>query len=245
MKPIALQLWSVQDVAKENFFQTLEKVAEMGYDGVEFAGYYDKSANDLNAKLSELNLKVAGSHIPYEHFLTNIEEVLAYEKELGNQHLVVPWASFESEEEWREFARKMQEIAVQVEAAGMTLSYHNHNHELQKFESESILELLLKTVPNLYFELDTYWIQFAEVDVIPFMEKFATRMKLVHLKDMQLNPKESTEIGNGILDIASFAKEAKRAGVEWFVIEQEAFTQPTLKSVEIGLTNLKRILAEE
>ncbi|MGX7420028.1 sugar phosphate isomerase/epimerase family protein [Carnobacterium gallinarum] len=244
MKPIALQLWSVQDVAKENFFDTLEAVAKMGYDGVEFAGYYDKSASELKAKLAELNLKVAGSHIPYERFLENLEEVIAYEKELGNQNLVVPWASFETEDGWQSFAENMTEIASKVQAAGLTFSYHNHNHEFEKIEDDFILEMLLKAVPGLNFELDTYWIQYAGVDVVNFMEQYKGRMKLVHLKDMKENPVESTEIGNGVLDIAGFVREAIEDGVEWLVIEQEAFTQSTLKSVEIGLTNLQRILAE-
>ncbi|EAE5404739.1 sugar phosphate isomerase/epimerase, partial [Listeria monocytogenes] len=59
---IALQLWSVKEACEDDFFGTLEKVAEMGYDGVEFAGYYGKSASEIKAKLAELGLEVAGSH---------------------------------------------------------------------------------------------------------------------------------------------------------------------------------------
>ena len=230
-KPIALQLWSVQDETEKDFFGTLEKVAEMGYDGVEFAGYYGKTADEIQVKLAELGLKAAGSHIQYEQFLTNLDEVLAFEKVLGNKNLIVPWAAFDTVEEWQL-------------SAGFNFSYHNHNHEFEELNGQPILTWLLQEVPTLNVELDTYWVQFAGVDAVEYMANYAGRMKLVHLKDQKENPIESTEIGNGVLDIASYVKQAEENGVDWFVIEQEAFTQPTLKSVEIGLINLKRIIAE-
>ncbi|WP_010053187.1 sugar phosphate isomerase/epimerase family protein [Carnobacterium maltaromaticum] len=243
-KPIALQLWSVQDETEKDFFGTLEKVAEMGYDGVEFAGYYGKTADEIQVKLAELGLKAAGSHIQYEQFLTNLDEVLAFEKVLGNKNLIVPWAAFDTVEEWQLFADNMKTIAEKVMAAGFNFSYHNHNHEFEELNGQPILTWLLQEVPTLNVELDTYWVQFAGVDAVEYMANYAGRMKLVHLKDQKENPIESTEIGNGVLDIASYVKQAEENGVDWFVIEQEAFTQPTLKSVEIGLINLKRIIAE-
>ncbi|WP_413517763.1 sugar phosphate isomerase/epimerase family protein [Carnobacterium maltaromaticum] len=243
-KPIALQLWSVQDETEKDFFGTLEKVAEMGYDGVEFAGYYGKTADEIQVKLAELGLKAAGSHIQYEQFLTNLDEVLAFEKVLGNKNLIVPWAAFDTVEEWQSFADNMKTIAEKVAAAGFNFSYHNHNHEFEEINGQPILTWLLQEVPTLNVELDTYWVQFAGVDAVEYMANYAGRMKLVHLKDQKENPIESTEIGNGVLDIASYVKQAEENGVDWFVIEQEAFTQPTLKSVEIGLINLKRIIAE-
>ncbi|MBC9788615.1 MAG: sugar phosphate isomerase/epimerase [Carnobacterium sp.] len=243
-KPIALQLWSVQDETEKDFFGTLEKVAEMGYDGVEFAGYYGKTADEIQVKLAELGLKAAGSHIQYEQFLTNLDEVLAFEKVLGNKNLIVPWAAFDTVEEWQLFADNMKTIAEKVTAAGFNFSYHNHNHEFEELNGQPILTWLLQEVPTLNVELDTYWVQFAGVDAVEYMANYAGRMKLVHLKDQKENPIESTEIGNGVLDIASYVKQAEENGVDWFVIEQEAFTQPTLKSVEIGLINLKRIIAE-
>ena len=35
--PIAIQLYSVRDALKENFKGTMKKIADLGYDGVEFA----------------------------------------------------------------------------------------------------------------------------------------------------------------------------------------------------------------
>ena len=48
---------------------TVKAVSEMGYDGVEFAGYYNYSAEELKKILEDLNLKVAGTHIGIDTLL--------------------------------------------------------------------------------------------------------------------------------------------------------------------------------
>lgn len=241
-KPIALQLWSVQDACQKDFFGTLEQVAEMGYDGVEFAGYYGKSAAELNAKLAELGLAVAGSHIPYEDFRDKLDAVIAFERELGNEYLICPWADFETEAEWLEFAKTLRIIAEKVRAAGLHFVYHNHAHEFEKLGNDYILDVLLAGVYGLEVELDTYWVHHAGVDVVTYMQRWADRMPLVHLKDMKRDPVESTEIGNGVLAIKRFAELAEQSGVKWLVIEQEAFDKDPLESVKIGLLNLRKLV---
>ncbi|OSF25063.1 sugar phosphate isomerase, partial [Salmonella enterica subsp. enterica serovar Agona] len=97
---IALQLWSVKEACEDDFFGTLEKVAEMGYDGVEFAGYYGKSASEIKAKLAELGLEVAGSHISKEQLEEDLENVILFERELGNEYIICPYADFKTKQEW-------------------------------------------------------------------------------------------------------------------------------------------------
>ncbi|WP_233500698.1 hypothetical protein [Paenibacillus antibioticophila] len=100
MKPqIALQLWSIKDACKENFYAALKQVKESGYDGVEFAGYYGKSAAEVKSYLDELNLKVAASHLPYEALQKDLEGTIVFEKGIGNKRLVVPGVSFRTLEE--------------------------------------------------------------------------------------------------------------------------------------------------
>ncbi|PEL07748.1 sugar phosphate isomerase/epimerase [Bacillus sp. AFS017336] len=244
--PIALQLWSVKEDAELDFFGTLEKVAKMGYDGVEFAGYYGKSASEIKAVLNKLGLKAAGAHVSADQILHQIDDVIAFETELGNKYIVCPWANFNSLEEWKEFAEQLQHSGKKLSEAGLSLVYHNHAHELVAVENEYILDILLNAVPSnlLKAELDAYWLEFAGVDAVEFMSKYKGRTPLIHVKDMAQSKEESTEIGNGIMNIKGIVQQAKLNSVEWLIVEQEAFTKPQLVSVEIGLNNLKKILAE-
>ncbi|MEE6450761.1 sugar phosphate isomerase/epimerase [Gottfriedia acidiceleris] len=244
--PIALQLWSVKEDAAIDLFGTLEKVAQMGYDGVEFAGYYNKNASEIKSVLNKLGLKIAGSHVSAEQIIHQIDDVIAFEKELGNKYVVCPWAKFTSLEEWKEFAEYLQQSGKKLAEAGISLVYHNHAHELDALENESILEILFNSVPTdlLKAELDTYWLEFAGVDAIKFMSQYKGRTPLIHVKDMAPSKEESTEVGNGIMNIKGIVQQAKLNSAEWLIVEQEAFTKPQLESVEIGLNNLKMIPAE-
>lgn len=239
---IALQLWSVKEACEDDFFGTLEKVAEMGYDGVEFAGYYGKSASEIKTKLAELGLEVAGSHISKEMLEAELEDVIVFERELGNKFIICPYADFETKQEWLSFAEKLREITKTIQQAGMQFGYHNHAHELEKVDDVIILENLLENVPEMIAELDTYWIEYAGVGVIPFIEKYRNRVPLVHIKDKSKTSKESTIIGEGILDISGYVKTAIASGTKWLIIEQEAFEEDPLTSVAKGYTYLANVL---
>jgi len=237
---IGLQLWSVFQESMNDLLGTLEKVAKMGYDGVEFAGYFDHTASEIKAKLEELNLEISSSHIPFERLRDEIDAVIAFEKELGNPYIVCPYATFETVEEWLPFINELAEINQKIKDAGLTFIYHNHAEEFQKLEDGYIFDAILKKVDKA--EIDVYWAEFAGVDPVSYLQQYSGRTPLVHIKDMDETKDKSTEVGNGILDIKAIVNQAEIGGAEWLIVEQEAFTKPTLESVEIGLKNLKELM---
>ncbi len=64
MFPVAIQVYSVRDDAAADMMGTLKKIADMGYDGVEFAGFYGYGAEEIRAELDKLGLKAVSSRIP-------------------------------------------------------------------------------------------------------------------------------------------------------------------------------------
>jgi len=240
---IGLQLWSIQEEMIRDFFGTLEKVAKMGYDGVEFAGYFGHDAKEIKGKLEELGLRVAASHIPIESLRDQIDEVIAVEKELGNQYIVCPYAAYETASEWIGFAEELGQINKKLEAAGLKFVYHNHDKEFMKLDEGYVLDLIFENVSHA--EIDVYWAEYSGVEPIAYLQKYQGRTPLVHVKDMAASRLESTEIGNGILNIGGIVDQAKRNGAEWVIAEQEAFTRPPLESVEICLKNLKEVMKHD
>ena len=67
---IAVQVYSVRDAINDeaSLLKALEKIKEIGYDGVEFAGYFGASAQTIRAKLDELGLVCVGGHIGLDDF---------------------------------------------------------------------------------------------------------------------------------------------------------------------------------
>ena len=245
MKPlISLQLWSVQDACQENFEEVLTKVKEYGYDGVEFAGYYDYSDEELKKILAELSLKGSGAHISFESLRDDFEKTINFEKEIGNQAVIVPYMGADSLEEWTEKILALKEIAKKVNSEGLVLGYHNHAHEIMDIPDVNILEKMVEMIPDIQLEVDTYWLFYAGVDVLAWLKKYQKNIKWLHLKDILVTgeEKESTEIGQGILPIESYLDWAKNADLEWVIIEQEAFQKLTpMESAAVNVKTLKEL----
>src|SRR5690625_7233960 len=91
MEAIGLQLWSVKEEIEKDLLGTLEKVARMGYKGVQFAGFFNHSAKDVKAKMDELGIHPMGAHVQIDLLQNELEQTLRYQEEIGNYHIIVRW----------------------------------------------------------------------------------------------------------------------------------------------------------
>lgn len=242
--PISLQLYTVREEMNKDFIGTLKKVSQIGYKGVEFAGFGGFKASELKAVLQDLGLETAGAHIGLEELRNSLDDIISYNLELGNKYIVCPWAAYENKEQFIAMAKELDEIGKKLRDSGLILCYHNHNHEFTKYDGEYGLDILYKnTKPeNLKAEVDTYWAAFAHENPVDYLKKYDGRTPLVHIKDMaDSEEREFTEIGNGTLDIKSIAEQAKKNGCEYLVVEQDVCKRPALESAKISFENLKKM----
>jgi sugar phosphate isomerase/epimerase len=241
---IALQLYSIREDVEKDFYGSLKKVKAMGYAGVEFAGYANLSAPQLKQYLDELDLQVAGSHILYDHLKNNLQQTLDYEETIGNKNIVIPYNQFATLAEWDAFIKELAPLAKAVHARGMQLFYHNHGHEFTSFPAVDLVDRVLQ-VPGMKAEPDLYWLAYAHVDILPWLARHAAQVGLFHIKDMQQNPTESTEVGAGILPIKDYVSQAKSLAVPWLIVEQEAFqTLSPMEAAAMSCQNLQQIVKE-
>ena len=121
--PIALQLYSVRDDCAKDLSLTLQAVAQMGYEGVEFAGYYDRSAEELRGMCDDLELKIVGTHTGLNTLLgDDLEKTVAFNKTLGNPYLIVPGLGGQytnSQDAWKETAKIFNDIADKISEQGL------------------------------------------------------------------------------------------------------------------------------
>ena len=248
--PVALQLYTVRSVASEDWVGAVTKVAEIGYDAVEFAGFGGMEAAEVKKLMDDLGLSVAGSHEGYGDMANDTQARIDFNLAIGNTNLVVP--SMPSE--WREsgedgikrFAESMNKIGEQVKAAGAQLSYHNHSFEFEtKYGDKTMWDVLFGNTEaeNLKAELDVAWAKkggFGPADVI---RQYANRVKMLHMKDAVIEEDyKLTPIGLGTIDMKSIITAAREVGVEWFIVEQDQSERPILEAVEISLTNMRELL---
>lgn len=243
--PVALQLYTLRDLTEVDYAGTLRKVAQLGYAGVELAGYGGLSAPDMKALLDDLQLKPAGSHVSIDAMKENLSEVIDYQLAIGNNFLVCPWidvANPTNAADWIEVAALLTKIGQQCKRQGITLCYHNHDFEFATADGQCGLDLLYaNSQPEaLQAELDLHWVKKGGQDPVDYINKLSGRLPLVHLKDMADDAEAGfSEVGNGILDWPAIFAATAAAGTQWHIVEQDTCKRPCLESVEISLRNLQ------
>lgn len=248
--PVALQLYSVREDCTRDLPSTLEAVTNMGYEGVEFAGYYGRSVEELRNMLDDLGLKVVGTHIQIGTLLGDeLKKTVESNKTLGNRFLIVPALPKErmiSKATWLETARLMNEIAGKVKPEGMRVGYHNHWVEFQPIEEEMPFDIFFgATVPDVVMQFDTGNAMRGGANregLLEIVKRYPGRVVTVHLKEYS-SKKEGVVIGEGEVEWKRFFKICETiGGTKWYIVEQETCAYPPLECVRRSLNNLRGML---
>ena len=255
---VAVQVYSVRDFAKEDMRGTLQKIKDMGYAGVEFAGLYGLPANEVKAMCAELGLVTVSAHVPFADMRKDCDKVLNYYAEVGCRYIVVPYLSEADRpgaDGWEKTIADISEIGKKAHEKGLTLLYHNHDFEFIKIDGKYALDILYDTIPADYLqtEIDTCWVNVGGEDPASYVRKYAGRCPVVHLKDFHGEKSEDMyeligienkapkrpgnfefrPVGSGIQNFPAIIDAALDAGAEWLVVEQDVAT--------MGLTPLQSI----
>lgn len=234
---LGLQLFSVRDCFKtfEDAEKTLRLLKNAGYSYVQTAGC-DLGYDKLGELAEKLGIEVIGTHYGMGDLLNDFDSVVKQNKLIGSKNIGLGGMIFGSLDEVKDFIVKANEIAARAKAAGMKFTYHNHSHEFGKWENgKTTMQMLVEGLneDNITFVLDTYWLQYAGGDVCAWIEKLAGRIDIIHLKDMKVidfrgwqNKPAITEIGNGNMDWQRIINTARKAGVKYYVVEQDCNWEP-------------------
>lgn len=239
--PSGIQLYTVRNECEKDFAGTLKAVAEMGYQGVEFAwNYGGMSPEELAAFLKELGLSACGLHVPIEQALDGESEAYAYAKAIGAPYIITSLPA-EVEKDWYAAIEQVKKAGEIARAQGVTFTYHHHAQEFQKIDGEYALDLLYKkTDPQaVLVELDTYWLTLGGVDPVKYIRKYAGRVRLLHLKDMNAADRSFAEVGTGLMDLPAIFDAAQDVGIQWIIVEQDVCKGPAIESARISIENLK------
>lgn len=178
-----LQLYSVRDAASVNFEDTLRRVAEMGYNMVETAGFYGLPANEVKAMLDHYGLEVCSTHTSFKEVFHDFYRTLEYHKSIGCKNIILPSAPTATREDIDYTVANINRLLPLIEEEGMKLHYHNHSREFMPNSDGLIAEEELAKRTAVLFELDTFWVFNAGLDPVATMEKYRDRSLLIHLKD--------------------------------------------------------------
>ncbi len=269
--PVAVQLYSVRDEMQNDFYGTIKKMKEIGYDGVEFAGLFGEDPLKIKEFCEEIGIVPISAHVPYYDMLENPEAVLSDYAKIGCKYVAVPYLTEECRPGTDGFAATVEgirKIALAAKELGIQLLYHNHDFEFVKIGEEYALDVLYSSIPAdlLQTEIDTCWVNVAGVNPAEYIEKYSGRSPVVHLKDFKkgegkqgqlykligIDDNEEDEeqdafsfmpVGYGVQDMPAILAACEDAGAKWVVVEQDspAKDDTPLNSVTLSREYLKTL----
>lgn len=240
----AVQLYSLRLLTEKDFDKALQIVSEAGYDGVEFAGFFSVTKEDMKSMLKKYNLEAMGAHTGAELLINDLNSVIEYNKYIGNKRIICPGYSLNNKADCLEFCSIMSNISKKLKEHDMELHYHNHSHEFVIDEGKYLMDIIAENICKceLKFEIDTFWVWNASIKPTEYLKKQKERITILHIKD---GTKEvGTAVGSGKNDILGIIDFAKTNDIEWLVVEAEQgeTIEAQIKDVTDSINYLKSVL---
>ena len=234
---VALQLYSVRGLMKdkEGFRKTLKAVRDIGYAGVEFAGYGGFSAPELKKMLDDLGLQRAGTHLGLNTVLPNeIQKTIDFNLGYGNRFLMVPWANAPKDCKdkagyWKKLAEDLSVAAETAKKSGCFVGYHNHQHEFRdKVGGVAPFQILFDNAsPRVCMQADVGHIVSAGEDPVAWFRKYPGRSRTMHAKEVYGGNSGATGVlgqpgkAKGV-DWPALFRATDAEGTLWYVVECES-----------------------
>jgi sugar phosphate isomerase/epimerase len=225
--PVGLQLYSLREQCQTDLPGMIAAVSKIGYKGIEFAGYHNRSAKELRKLLDDNGLVCCGTHTPYESVLGDkLKETIEFNHVLGNSFLIVPWMEGKTKQEWLDKAKLFNAIADQVKTEKMWVGYHAHAHDFQLFDGQSAWDLFFgNTKPEVVMQLDTSNCRDGGADPVAVLKKYPGRARTIHLKASGGGP--DAVIGEDKVDWKEVFGFCEGKGkTQWYIVEHESSKNP-------------------
>ncbi|MBC8452776.1 MAG: sugar phosphate isomerase/epimerase, partial [Spirochaetes bacterium] len=231
MKPISLQLYTLRESSQKSFKTVLEQVAEIGFKGVEPAGFYGMTPREFRTHVNDLGMIVSSSHGPWAS-PGNLQEVIDTAGELGTRLVSSGFGAdaFSSMDAIKKTADMVNGMYETLSKSGLELFLHNHWWEFEEIEGDLAFRHLAKLCSGVLFEIDTYWAaDFGKVDPVAIVREYADRAPLLHIKDGPLVKDElQLPLGRGKMDVPAVIAAADPKVLQWVVVELDNYGGQTL-----------------
>ncbi|MBN2641434.1 MAG: sugar phosphate isomerase/epimerase [Victivallales bacterium] len=202
-KPISVQLYSLRELAKQDFVSVLKKVADIGYVGVEPAGLWDLQPKEFLKIIEDLGLKMFSSHTPWAR-INNLDETMETASALGLKKIVCGYGAddFKDMDSIKKTAENTCIMQEKLAQNGFTLFQHNHDFEFQRLDGRIKYEIYRELCPKVKYQMDCFWSTgLGKEDPVEMLKLFKDDIVSIHMKDGFSEQKVSgNDMVNGILE---------------------------------------------
>lgn len=235
---IGLQLYSLRNEFKTDVPGTLNLIEDWNIREIEGGGTYGMSIDEFKKLLKDNKLKMVSVGADYNQLQNDIQSVIDNAKAFGAKYVVCFWIPHDGDnftiENTKEAVEVFSTAGKRLAENGLTLCYHPHGYEFRPYEGGTLFDYLVANTDPRYlnFEMDVFWIKHPGQDPVALLKKYPKRFLLMHLKDRahgtpgnengRADVETNVVLGTGDVGIDAVMREAKKAGVKHYFIEDES-----------------------
>jgi sugar phosphate isomerase/epimerase len=245
--PIGMQLYSVRHELARDLPGTLDRLAGMGFEGVEFADYFGRPAAELRGMLDQRGLQCCGTHV-YMHDLEGerFAETVDFARTLGAPYLIVRWIPDERRDGRASFLQTAQwfnDVAARLEPYRIRVGYHSHDYIFRPLDGETFWDTLARnTRDDVVLQLDTGPATMMGKDVAELLRRHPGRSATMHMKAYS-TAQPAAYLGADEIDWARVVEAAETVGgIEWYILEYEIEGVPPLEALEASLAYFRQLV---
>ena len=145
-------------------------------------------------------------------------------------------------DDYKKLAESFNTYGEVCKKAGIQFAYHNHAFEFDIMDDKIPYNVLLEGTDSdlVTFEMDLYWLIKAGYEPLDYFNDFKGRFALWHVKDLDPDTEEYTEVGSGNIAFKEIFDNASISGMQYFFVELDNSVQPALESIKISFDYLNK-----
>ena len=243
LNKIGIQLYTLRDQMEKSVPATLRALAELGYNEVEFAGYFNHNPAQIRNLLKDNGLAAPSAHLPIDELKEQLHQTLDMAQEIGHQHIVVPYLKITERglDDYKSHIEILNKIGEEANKRGLRLGYHNHAFEFELIDGVRPYDLMLEQIDSslMAMEIDLFWVIKAGADPLEYIAKYPGRFEQCHIKDMTTDG-SMADVGKGVIDFKAIFAKSKQAGFQHYYVEHDR-PENSLITAKNSITHLRQL----
>lgn len=255
---IGLQLYSIRDEMANDVESALKSVSDIGYECVEFAGYFGKTAEEIKTLLNKYNLVSISDHQEIYSYAEEGQKAVDFQKVIGVKYEVIPGyngGKLKNSDFWNETKDTFTKLSKFLAESNIELFYHNHEYEFKEFGGKYLHDYIFEELglDVIKPEIDVCWVDYAGCNATDIIKKYKGNIPILHLKDYVCTKQVADEdklnvsradrgfefrpLGQGVVNIKDIVKTAIECGTRYFIVEQDS--SETISPLEAARESFK------
>lgn len=253
--PLGVESYTYRNQFPNGVAATLDKIKALGFTEMEGGAPKGLTPEEFKKMTDQRGIKITATGAGYEQLTKDPESIVKNAKALGAEYVMCAWIPHEKSKFTIDDAKKAVEVfnkaGKYLKDNGLTFCYHNHGYEFGPYENGTLFDYIVQHTDPKYvsFEMDILWATHGGANPVKLLEKYGSRWKLMHLKDLKKGikgdlsggtpPENDVVLGDGQIDMPAVLKAAKKAGIKHYYIEDESNQEDV--QVPLSIAYLKKV----